>query len=239
MSTTPFDPEAERIRAAYARRQSCMSAGRYSFFDRANLFLIQERERRVLLLLDRAGLSSLETLRILDVGCGTGFWIRDLIRWGASPEHITGVDLLEQRIAEGRRLIPGGVTLQCGNATTLACPDECFDLIVQSTVFTSILDREVQERLARELLRVLRPGGIILWYDFLVNNPRNPDVRGVTSRDIHQLFRGCGIRLHRITLAPPLTRRLAGVSWFGCWCLSAMPWLCTHYLGTIRKPTEP
>ncbi len=232
----PLDPEEIRIRDAYARRRTSSIDGVYSFLNRGNLFLLQERERRVLLLLDQLGWSSLHGVRILDVGCGSGFWIRDLIRWGASPQHVTGVDLLEQRVAEARRLCPEGVTIQCRNATALDSPDGNFDLIIQSTVFTSILDRKMQQRLALEMLRVLRPGGLILWYDFHVNNPRNPDVRGVTSREIHQLFQGCVIRLQRITLAPPVSRALAPISWFGCQLLSALPWLCTHYLGAIRKP---
>jgi ubiquinone/menaquinone biosynthesis C-methylase UbiE len=239
MAATLSDHEAERIRDAYARRQSDLSARRYSFFNRGNLFLLQERERRVLSLLNQRGCSALQTLRILDVGCGAGYWIRDFIRWGANPQHIIGVDLLEQRVAEARRLTPEGVTIHCGNATDLEFPDESFDLIVQSTVFTSILDHNVRQRLAREMLRVLKPGGIILWYDFHVNNPRNPDVRGVASREVRQLFHGCLISLHRITLAPPLTRVMARISWLGCQVLSAVPFLCTHYLGTIRKPEAP
>ena len=49
---------------------------------------------------------------------------------------------------------------------------------------------------------VLRSDGSILWYDFHVNNPRNPDVRRVTNNDIRDLFSGCSVELHRITLAP-------------------------------------
>jgi SAM-dependent methyltransferase len=230
-----LEREEARIRDAYARRATGSRAGLYSFFNRGNLFLLQERERRILSVLEQAGWSSLQAVRILDVGCGAGFWIRDLIRWGADPRHITGVDLLEQRVEEARCLSPEGVTIHCRNAATLAFPDESFDLIIQSTVFTSILNQDVQQRLAYEMVRVLRPNGLILWYDFHMNNPRNPDVRGVTAREIHRLFGDCTIELSRITLAPPVTRMLAPLSWFACQLLSAVPWLCTHYLGTIRK----
>ena len=230
-----LEREAARIRDAYARRTTGSCAGLYSFFNRGNLFMLQERECRVLSVLERAGWSSLQAVRILDVGCGAGFWIRDLIRWGADPRHITGVDLLEQRVEEARCLSPEGVTIHCRNAAALEFPDESFDLIIQSTVFTSILNRDVQLLLAREMVRVLRPNGLILWYDFHMNNPRNPDVRGVTSREIHRLFEGCTIELSRMTLAPPVTRMLAPFSWFACQLFSAVPWLCTHYLGTIRK----
>lgn len=228
--------EETRIREAYARRQSVSPAGLYSCFNLGNLFMLQERERGVLSILAQAGWSSLHGAQILDVGCGNGLWIRDLIRWGADPSSITGVDLLESRVANARSLIPAEVTVQCGNATVLEVPDESFDLIVQSTVFTSILNEGVRRQLAREMLRVLKPTGLILWYDFHVNNPRNPDVRGVSRCEIQGLFKGCDIELRRMTLAPPITRLVAPVSWWACQFFSLIPFLCTHYLGTIRKP---
>ncbi|MCS6927818.1 MAG: SAM-dependent methyltransferase, partial [Candidatus Binatia bacterium] len=63
----------------------------------------------------------------------------------------------------------------------------------------------------------------------------NPDVRGVKKQEIHRLFPGCQIQLSRLTLAPPLVRWLAPYSWLACYLLSRIPWLCTHYLGVIRK----
>ena len=51
----------------------------------------------------------------------------------------------------------------------------------QATVFSSTLDRRMRQNIAREMLRVLKPEGIVLWYDYHVNNSRNPDVRGVKS----------------------------------------------------------
>ena len=230
------DLEETRIREAYARRERGSCLGQFSLFNQGNLFMLQERERRTLSILAQAGWSSLSGVQILDVGCGDGFWIRDLIRWGANPGSITGVDLLASRVANARCLSPVGVTVQCRNATVLQIPDESFDLIIQSTVFTSILSEEVRKRLAQEMLRVLKPTGLILWYDFFVNHPWNVDVRGVSRREIQELFEGCTVELHRLTLAPPIARFVAPISWWACQLLSVIPFLCTHYLGTIRKP---
>jgi hypothetical protein len=57
----------------------------------------------------------------------------------------------------------------------------------------------------------------------------------VKKGEIYQLFPGCHIQLQRITLAPPLVRALAPHSWLACYLLGKIPWLCTHYLGVIRK----
>ena len=54
------------------------------------------------------------------------------------------------------------------------------------------------------MIRVVKNEGMILWYDYHVNNPWNPDVRGVKKQEILRLFPSCQIRVQRTTLAPPL-----------------------------------
>lgn len=223
--------ERIRLAAAYAQREA---AAFDSWFDPAYRFLRQDRERRVLELLAREGLGSLEGTRILDVGCGNGNWLRDLVRWGATPANITGVELLADRVETARRLAAPGITVMQGDITTLGVANASFDLVIQSTVFSSILNDARRRRTAAELRRVVRPAGMILWYDFHVNNPRNSDVRAVSRDEIAALFPGCVIRMQRITLAPPLARALAPYSRVMCEVLSAFPFLRTHTLAAIR-----
>jgi ubiquinone/menaquinone biosynthesis C-methylase UbiE len=235
-TTSSSQSEEARIRVAYAKRQK--DDARYSYFSMGNLFMLQEREQRLLALLKRHDLAPLHTKKILEVGCGTGYWLREFIKWGAQPENITGIDLLVDRVAEARYLCPEAVRIVDGNAVALAFPDATFDLVVQSTVFTSVLDASMKQQMASEMLRVVKDDGLILWYDYHVNNPWNPDVRGVKRREISQLFPGCHIKLQRITLVPPLVRLLAPCSWLACYMLGKIPWLCTHYLGLISKEPQ-
>lgn len=228
-----FHDEESRIRSAYARRHGDNS--RYSWFDPGHLFFIQERERQLLALLKKQGLESLKRKTILEIGCGSGYWLREFVKWGAQPENLTGIDLLSERITEARSLCPEKVKLHSGNAAYLEFAESAFDLVLQSTVFTSILDWSTKQELAGQMLRVLKDDGAILWYDYHLSNPRNPDVRGVKKKEIYALFPGCSINLQRITLAPPLARLLAPYSWTLCYFLERLPWLCSHYLGVIRK----
>jgi ubiquinone/menaquinone biosynthesis C-methylase UbiE len=66
-----------------------------------NLYRIQELERAVLRALVKSGHSKLEGLKVLDIGCGTGHWLREFAKWGAAPENLCGVDLIEDRLAAG------------------------------------------------------------------------------------------------------------------------------------------
>lgn len=225
--------EEARIQAAYERRK--FAGKNYSWFEPGHLFMVQELERYLLGALKRHGMVALRSKQILEIGCGNGHWLREFIKWGASPENLFGVDLLADRIAQACRLSAPGIRFTSGNAAQLDFADESFDIVLQATVFTSILDNAVKQQIAGEMLRVLRLNGLVLWYDFRVDNPRNPDVRGIEKREIQRLFPSCRVALKRITLAPPLLRALAPYSWLGSQLLSAVPWGCSHYFGTIQK----
>ena len=231
-SAESLKAEESRIREAYARRRS---GNLYSRFNPAQLLMVQEREQRFLSALARHGFAQLESRKILEIGCGTGDLLRDFIKWGARPENIIGIDLLHERVAEAIHLCPKGMDIHQANAAILEFPDNSFDIVLQATVFTSVLDTTLKRQMACEMRRVVKSDGLILWYDYHMNNPKNPDVKGVTAREISRLFPKCQIHLQRITLAPPLARLLAPYSRFLCEVLSRVPWLCTHYIGTIQR----
>ncbi|HET9985612.1 MAG TPA: class I SAM-dependent methyltransferase [Longimicrobiales bacterium] len=230
-ASTSTAAEEGRIRRVYAARRD---DGRYSWLSPGHLFLLQERERAVLALFRRECPAGLAGLDVLDLGCGTGFWLRELVKWGAAPERLVGVDLLPERVERARALGPPGAGLHCASAAATGLPAAGFDLVLQSMVFTSILSAELRAEVAREMLRLVRPAGFVLWYDFRVNNPANPAVRGVGRREIGRLFPGCRIRLRSVTLAPPLARRLAPRCRLLAEGLALLPPLRTHYLGVIR-----
>jgi ubiquinone/menaquinone biosynthesis C-methylase UbiE len=228
--------EKERIERVYQERARTVPPGWYTHFNRGNLFIIQQRERLLLCLLEKYGMNPLSDKRILDVGCGTGGELRNFVRYGAMPELLTGIDLLEGRIAQARKISPN-IEFVTGSAADLPFRDGRFDIITQFTVFTSVLDRAIKERIAQEMLRVLSPRGIIVWYDFYRSNPRNQDVHGVGKSEVRELFAGCDFDIRKTTLAPPISRRLAPFSWLLCYVLEFAPFLRTHYLAVIKKRT--
>jgi SAM-dependent methyltransferase len=224
--------EERRIRATFAQRRT---GHRYAWSTPAHVFIMQGIERRLLPLLAANGMGSLSGKCILEIGCGTGHWLREFVKWGAHPDDIVGMDLLADRVGEARALCPEGVQLFRGSAAALPLPAASFDLVAQFTVFTSILEPDLKRRVALEMLRVVKPTGLILWYDFFLNNPKNVNVRGIAGREIQRLFPGCSVSLRRATLAPPLTRRVASRSWLACSLLEGIPLLRSHFLGVIRK----
>lgn len=236
--------EAARILDEYARRRSELPRDFYSFFRPAELFRAQQRVRAVLDLLRSAGLDDLRGRRVCEVGCGRGDWLGELEAWGARREHLAAIELdaVRGREAQARfaawrgergEMLAGGADIRIGDASRLPWPDASFDLVIQSTVLSSVLDVRVRRMIAAEMVRVLRPDGAILWYDLRVDNPRNPAVRGIRAAEVRALFPACRVRLRRITLAPPLARRVVPVSWLAAAALERLVLLNTHYLGLL------
>ena len=172
--------------------------------------------------------------RVLDVGCGSGGELRKFIGYGASLGNLFGIDLLPDRIKQAKGLNPL-IDFRRGNAEELPYEDESFDIVMQFTMFTSILDATMKNNIAREMLRILKPEGIILWYDYHISKPTNPDVKGVGKREIKKLFPNCSFHFKRVTLAPALTRMIAPYSLLFCYLLEKISPLRTHYLVVIRK----
>jgi hypothetical protein len=160
----------------------------------------------------------------------------DLIRLGFKPQNLVGNELLDDRLSQARARLPSSVTLLSGDASQLELDGRSFDIVLQSTVFTSILDEPFQQWLAIRMWSLVNPMGGILWYDFTWNNPGNPDVRGVPVKRIRQLFPGGSLRRWTVTLAPPIGRRLCRVAPGLYPVANALPFLRTPVLCWIEKP---
>ena len=151
----------------------------------------------------------------------------------------TGVDLLPDKIARARQRYPDCNIIEL-NAEILPFGDESFDLLVLMTVFSSILDPAMADNVAAEVTRVLKPGGLILWYDIRYPNPWNPNVRAMTLPRIRALFPDFVPSLETATLIPQLARALGylndaslGAAYGG---FATLPLLRSHLLGVLRAP---
>jgi ubiquinone/menaquinone biosynthesis C-methylase UbiE len=226
--------EAERITAEYARREREIPGALYEPTNPAQFFIRQTAERALVEMLTRSEVLPLEDKRILEVGCGSGQWLVDFETYGAAQDRLAGLDLLEDRLARARARLPGADIRQ-GDAEHLPWDDGTFDVVLQSMMFSSILDREVRERAAAEMARVLAPTGVIVWYDFFVSSPRKPGVRGVGRREVSSLFPGFRVTWRRVTLAPPLVRVLVPRARPLASLLQGVRLLDTHAMATLAR----
>jgi SAM-dependent methyltransferase len=229
MSTEP-----EAVAQRYARRAD---DGRYSFLRPEVWHTVQERQRAMLRVFAALGWRDFSQRSLLEVGCGGGGNLLEALRLGFTPDQLTGIELLPERCAQARAVLPAGLRVIAGDALTAALPSQSFDVVQAYTVFSSLLDNGFQRRLATAMWAWVKPGGGVLWYDFTVNNPRNPDVRGVPLQRVRALFPQGMLQCSRVTLAPPLARAVC--RWHPSLypVFNSLPFLRTHQLVWISKPT--
>lgn len=230
------DDEAQAIAARYARRNPQADAARYSLFlDAAALHAQQERLRALRSLWRRHGWSSLAGRPMLEIGCGSGGNLLDLIRLGAEPACLTGLELLAERLQAAAARLPASVRLLEGDAVRAPIAAASQDAVLLFTVFSSVLDDAAQVALAEAAWRWVRPGGGVLCHDFVVGNPRNPDVRAVPLARLRALFPRARLQAMRVTTLPPLARTLGRVyPGLIAWA-HAVPLLRTHRLAWLVK----
>ena len=190
---------------------------------------IREREFHYERIIRNKFQSSLGSLKFIEIGAGTGTNINIYKKLGFNSENIYANEINPVRVKLLRERHPD-INIIEGDALNLA-NKESFDIVMQSTVFTSVLDQEKRIMLAKKMFSMLREGGIILWYDFIYNNPRNPEVWKVTKNDIIKLFPEANeITFKRVTLAPPIGRIVGNFYSF----FNSFKFLRTHLIAVIE-----
>lgn len=225
--------EIDRVRERYERRREVDET--YDNLAPDHYLAGQAKDRALLHWMRTCHIAPLRERRLLDIGCGSGGDLLGFIRMGLEPSNLVGYELLEERVDDARHRLPGAVRIECGDALEVPEQEASFDVVYQSLVFTSLLDDGYQQRLADRMCSLVKPGGGILWFDFVYNNPRNRDVRGVPVKRIGELFGGRELRTWRVELAPPLARQVVRLHPKLYTAFNAVPLLRTHVLCWIRK----
>ena len=186
--------ELDRLRDEYRVRDAAAETP-YRWDNPGYVSYMQIVERELLRGLADAGVE-LAGARVLDVGCGGGYFLHRLSEYGAGECH--GIDLMESRIEDARQRYPG-LAWHVGSATKLPFEDGSFELVTQFTCLSSIVDDAARSAAASEMRRVAG-GGWILSLDLrAAGGSRRRDANGRPRRGLApQAFRRA---------APPPARR--------------------------------
>ncbi len=153
---------------------------------------------------------------VLDVGCGEGRVLRKLLDWGADPEKLFGIDLHHGAIEMARELSSPKISFSVQHADEMSFPDSQFDIILMIGVLQHVLDHKLQAAIASDLIRVLKPNGIIITLNInkqvKFNNPvLNESTVGFDKGDLEKIFPGCRVEYQNILLSDKiLFERLPG-----------------------------
>lgn len=222
--------ETEKIKLRYEDRKADQTVIRNQSNTVFSIFMAKEREKHYSSIL-KYYFKNINSVDFIEIGAGGGANISFFNQLGIPLSNIYANELLESRIIALKNSFPT-VNHLPGNALDIGT-EQLYDIVFQSTVFTSILDNDFKKELANKMYALTKPKGIILWYDFVFDNPKNKDVKGVSKKEIISLFpKAKSITFQRVTLAPPIGRRIGKLYSF---VNTFFPFLRTHVIAVVEK----
>ena len=183
-----------------------------------------------------------QSARVLDVGCGDGDSLWLFLRLGFEPSNLFGVDVQEDRILKAKEANPL-VNFECADATCLAFTDNTFDISMESMMFLQLTDDDIARRIASEMIRVTKPGGMLLVSDWRYSKPGSREFKGVSRRRIRDIYQ-VGTRtqvchMFRGPLVPPIGRFVSHYLWPFYFLIHALfPFSAGHTVTILKKDRE-
>jgi ubiquinone/menaquinone biosynthesis C-methylase UbiE len=188
----------------------------------APVFFFGTRRRSYRSLMAAAGVKPGD--RVLDVGCGPGYFVRMLAEAVGPTGSAVGIDAAPEMIdyarSKARRL--SNCRFESGSAESLPFPDASFDVVVSSLMLHHLPD-ELRLQAAAEMKRVLRPGGTVLVADFTI-----PE-RGAWHMLAAITGHAGGQMIRRVSPVEPLVAEAGFIQPLSG---EAPPWL--HYVRAIK-----
>lgn len=230
--------DVARVREHY-RHQADAYAQRFARQDPVIRWSLDRLIYEIQSTVQEAGLD-IKHAKTLEVGCGSGQILSALTEQGLPAQQALGVDLIVSRLQAAKQSLPAA-SFCLADGAHLPLRVAALDLVFAVTTFSSMPSRDMRRLAAQEILRILRPGGALLYYDAAWKNPRNRYTVSMSAREVRALFdvTGAHVRVRRVTVNPLLRRALSPLgsasipllSWLERW-----PPLRSHLLALVIKP---
>lgn len=220
----------DQLSSDYERIMSDGYSSRWQLTNPGNRAMLDEREA---LLAELTGSLPQRALRVLDLGCGN----LTILPGSLVIDVRIGVDLLFGRLSELRTREETPTPTVNADGAMLPFADATFDVVVMSTMMTSVLDDGVRRAVASEVERVLRAGGSLLWYDLRMPNPRNPATRAIGKAELRRLFPNLHGEIRSLTVVPVVARRLGSLTPQLYAMLRRVPFMRAHLAACLVKST--
>jgi SAM-dependent methyltransferase len=182
-----------------------------------------------------------EPATILDYGCGYGRTLAELSR--AGYQRIVGVDFSRAMLARCHQELPDAMVIQ-NDGKSLPLQERSIDTALLFAVLTCIPDSNEQRRQVAEVLRVLRPGGLLYISDLLINDDQRNRERYEHFAEIYKCYgvfelpEGVVVRHHRREWIDDLTSTFTRLEYepFSVKTMNGNLSSAFQYLG--RKPQQ-
>jgi ubiquinone/menaquinone biosynthesis C-methylase UbiE len=129
-----FMMETDKVRDRYSRREDQNKDVRYDRLDPRIFSRFKRKNALLIRWVHSCEIAPLHNKSVLEIGCGKGDNLLQLLRLGFLPENLIGNELLESRVRLARHRLPEATRILDGDASALSLPANSFDIVFQSTV---------------------------------------------------------------------------------------------------------
>jgi len=129
-----------------------------------------------------------QRVKILDVGCGLGGSTRHMARRWPKTAHVTGITISKAQVERATTLtraqdVKNAEFLEC-DALDMSFPDESFDVV---WAVESEMHMPDKEHFVAEMVRVLRPGGMLVIAAWNVRDTRGAQLSKAEAEHVRLL----------------------------------------------------
>ncbi|MFE4105738.1 class I SAM-dependent methyltransferase [Almyronema epifaneia] len=158
--TTDYQPK-QFWEQRLSDRFSLQSVGHIGFSEAYNQRLYQRKKRCIEACLAEVDLAG---KAVLDIGCGTGFFVKWYLEQGAK---VCGLDITEVSVDRLRQTYAGEFYTQDITEPAYSLQGSAFDLVNMWDVIYHIVEPQRFEQACKNIANSLKPGGLLLFTDWL------------------------------------------------------------------------
>jgi len=153
--------------------------------------------------------------KLLDVDAATGYGLWQFLLSGFRADQLYGVDLFQDRVERGNKYCPG-LNLHVGDGSNmLMFKDKSFDIVCEQFCFVHVPLNDTQMKMAKEMLRVVKPGGFIIILDWVWSSKKR-QLNGMPLSKIRDMFEvGTSTEIcvrYPAQLLPPIGRPISRIA---------------------------
>jgi ubiquinone/menaquinone biosynthesis C-methylase UbiE len=133
-------------------------------------------EKGLVTILSRNKIRLSDAKQILDVDCGSGYWLRRLTELRGSASGLVDIDLSETMSVHAGKIN--------GDMCSLPFADYSFNIITAFAFLCFLLEDKALTQAFKEVYRMLKPRGYSIFYDLMDKKRQRKQTRGFKEQDV-------------------------------------------------------
>lgn len=145
-------------------------------------------------IINRNKLSLSNFNNIIDIGCGTGYWLREIANLRGNSKGLVGLDISKERI-KAAKSINNNIAYIINDICNMPFNSNLFDFVIAFDVFMFLIDDDDLIKSFSEAVRVLIKNGYFLFFDIIGKKVNNNKTRGFKLNEIIEIAKKNGLKL--------------------------------------------